>query len=250
MIQHHLVYHYTAIEEGVTYYSANIQAAYYLNRSGKILEFVEDRLGKYAATVLSTIMYLGHAQVSLLDTLPELRPNTPQANGNYKEQQDLEAENGVNGMNGEHSLEQSALLHPALKALAGHGYIVRVREAHLQSDADNILDIERQIRSGDGAQSLRGKKLEEYVFEKTAGMLKERLDGDLSRGLVINGIPRGVKRRHANGISDDPDNNRARFDYDSARGEEEEDNEWFDDEIPMEVLFHIFVLILIHKETN
>ncbi|KAL5336343.1 RNA polymerase III subunit RPC82-domain-containing protein [Aspergillus crustosus] len=233
MIQHHLVYHYTAIEEGITYYSVNIQAAYYLNRSGKILEFVEKRLGKYAATVLSTIMYLGHAQVGLLDTLPQLQPNIPTANRDHKKEETLAEENGTNGINGDHASEQPELLHPTLIALAGHGYIARVREAHLQSHDDNILDIDRQIRSGDAVQNMKGKKLEEYVLEKTAGMLKERQDGDLSPGLVVNGVPRGVKRRHTTGISDDFDCKRARFSYDGA-GDTKEEYEWFADEIPME----------------
>ncbi|KAL3470387.1 RNA polymerase III subunit RPC82-domain-containing protein [Aspergillus californicus] len=233
MIQHHLVYHYTPLEEGVTYYSANMQAAYYLSRSGKILEFVEDRLGKYAATVMSTIMYLGHAQVSHLETLAELRPKGSQTNGVHGGEEDSqEGENEVNGMNGDHAPEQPELLHPTLKALAGHGYLVRVREAHFQSYADNILDVERAIRAGDSAQGLKGKKLEEYVLEKTTDMLRERLDGDLTRGLMVNGVPRGVKRRHTNGASQDVENKQARLDYDA--GGVDEENEWLDDDIPVE----------------
>ncbi|KAL4927804.1 putative DNA directed RNA polymerase III subunit Rpc82 [Aspergillus undulatus] len=233
MTQHHLVYFYTAMEEGgVTYYSANMQAAYYLARHGKILEFVEDRLGEYAATVMSTIMYLGHAQVSHLDTLPELRPDAPTTNGVHDDQEDMpDEENGVNGVNGEHTVEQSAL-HPTLKALAGHGYILRVREAHFQSYDDNVIGIERQIRAGDTVSGMKGKKLDEYIVEKTAEVLKEKLDGDLTRGFLVNGIPRGVKRTHTNGVSDDLDNKRARFDYDDDGDEEE--NEWADDEVPME----------------
>ncbi|KAL2830359.1 DNA-directed RNA polymerase III subunit rpc3 [Aspergillus pseudoustus] len=248
MIQHHLVHHYTPLEEGVTYYNANMQAAYYLARSGKILEFVEDRLGQYAANVMSTIMYLGHAQVSHLETLPELQPDAIQTNGFREGQEDLRevddddnGENRVNGMNGmngvnganggDHMPEQSSL-HPTLKALAAHGYILRVREGHFQSFADNVLDIERQIKAGDSVQSLKGKKLEEYVLEKTGDLLKERLDGDLTRGLLINGVPRGVKRRRLNGALVE-DTKRARFDYDND-GEEDDENEWFDDEVPME----------------
>ncbi|KAI9367266.1 DNA-directed RNA polymerase III subunit rpc3 [Aspergillus egyptiacus] len=235
MIQHHLVYHYTPLEEGVTYYSANMQAAYNLARSGKILEFVEDRLGRYAAIVMSAIMYLGHAQVSHLETLPELRPEAAQTNAAQGEGEGVQADgNGADGMDGEHAQEQSAQLHPTLKALAGHGYIARVREGHFQSFADNVLDIERVIRAGETVQSMKGKKLEEYVLEKTADMLKERVDGDLTRGLMVNGVPRGVKRKHVNGTSEDFGNKQGRFDYDDVGEEEEEENEWFDDDIPME----------------
>lgn len=239
MIQHHLVYFYTAMEEGgVTYYSVNMQAAYYLGRSGKILEFVEDRLGQYAATVLSTIMYFGHAQVSHLDTLPELRPETLKPNGIQEDGEALQDEEKVaNGIKGEHTSEEPALLHPTLKALAGHGYIIRVREAHFQSYVDNVLNIERQVRLGDAVQNMKGKKMDEYILEKTAEMLREKLDGDLTHGLIVNGVPRGVKRGHASGTPDDDANRKkGRFDYDD---EEQEESEWWDDEVPMEVLLQI-----------
>lgn len=57
MIQHHLVYHFTSVEDGITYYEANPQAAYYLVRSGKILQLIENRLGPYAAQVMEAILY-------------------------------------------------------------------------------------------------------------------------------------------------------------------------------------------------
>ncbi|KKK16070.1 hypothetical protein P175DRAFT_0557663 [Aspergillus ochraceoroseus IBT 24754] len=240
MIQHHLVYHFTAVDEGVTYYSANLQSAYHLVRTGKILELVEDRLGKYAATLMSTIMYLGHAQVSHLETLPELQAQAPianGANGSHEENGDNE-EHGddVNGLNGDYTLEQTNLLHPTLKALASHGYVIRVREAQLQSHADNVLDIERTLKSKEDIRGLKGKRLEEEMAERVAAMMKERLDGDLTRGLMVNGVPRGVKRRHGNGASDDAESKRARMDYvdDDEDDDGEDDNEWWDDDVPME----------------
>jgi DNA-directed RNA polymerase III subunit RPC3 len=259
MVQQHLVYHYTSYEEGVTYYEPNLQSAYYLIRAGKILEFIEERLGKYAATVMSTIMFLGHAQVSYLETLPELQPQAPTAvNGNHEqpekeiegegvEGEGIEEEGHTNGVNGEEALEeqeeqaQPFLLHPTLKALAAHGYIHRVREAHFQSYADNVLDCERTIKARADIKQMKGKKLEETVLELTAEMLRERLDGDLTHGLVFNGVPRGAKRRRGPGGAE-RSNKKARVDYVAVDEdeEEEEENEWSEDEmggdnIPMEV---------------
>ncbi|KAF7115121.1 hypothetical protein CNMCM5793_001355 [Aspergillus hiratsukae] len=243
MIQQHLVYHYTSYDDGVTYYEANMQSAYYLVRAGKILEFVEERLGKYAATVMSTIMYLGHAQVSYLETLPELRSEAVKANGVSEEHAGYEEEEEQpNGLNGEHTHEQPELLHPTLKALAAHGYIIRVREAQFQSHADNILDAERVIRSKPEIKALKGKKLEEAVIEKTLELLKERTDGDLTRGLIVHGVPRGAKRKHSSRRADEP-NKKSRIDLASVdendERDEEEDNEWSDEEmgydtVPME----------------
>lgn len=251
MIQQHLIYHYTSYDDGITYYEPNMQSAYYLVRTGKILEFIGHRLGKYAATVMSTIMFLGHAQVSYLETLPALRPANPEANGaseaseenqeavEYQEKEAHqeaegreETEDLQNGLNSNHATsEHTALLHPTLKALAGHGYISRVRDAQFQSYADNVLDAERTIKSRPDIKVLKGKKLEDAVTEGTLELLKERLDGDLTRGLMFNGVPRGAKRRHATGATDAP-NKKARADY-TAVDEDDEgeaENEWSDDE--------------------
>lgn len=264
MIQQHLVFHYTSYDDGVTYYEANQKAAYYLIRTGKILEFIEDRLGKYAATVMSTIIYLGHAQVSLLETLPELQPEYLQTNGinqegeedgghegqvngvKQEDEENVEYEEQPNGVNGEHATEQAGVLHPTLKTLAAHGYIIRVREAQFQSYTDTVLDAERVVKSRPDLKSMKGKKLEETIIEKTLEMIRERTDGDLSHGLTYNGVPRGAKRGRGVAQSNAA-NKRARMDHasvdDEGDGEEEEEeNEWSDDEmgndtVPIDVSF-------------
>lgn len=261
MIQQHLVYHYTSYDDGITYYEPNMQSAYYLVRSGKILELIEHRLGKYAATVMSTIMFLGHAQVGYLETLPALRPSNSDVNRASEErggiheteeyhgeearqetEEHRETEGRPNGLNSDYtSSERPALLHPTLKALAGHGYILRVRDAQFQSYADNALDAERTIKSRPDIKALKGKKLDEAVTEGTLELLKERLDGDLTRGLMFNGVPRGAKRRHTTGATE-ASNKKARVDYAAVDEDEDggEENEWSDDDfgedtIPMEV---------------
>ncbi|KAE8348594.1 DNA-directed RNA polymerase III subunit rpc3 [Aspergillus coremiiformis] len=254
MVQQHLIYHYTSYDDGITYYEPNMQSAYYLVRSGKILEFIEHRLGKYAATVMSTIMFLGHAQVGYLETLPALKPANSDMNGasedsgekqiaeEYQgEEAHQETEDQPNGLNGNHAPSvYPTLLHPTLKALAGHGYILRVRDAQFQSYTDNALDAERSIKLRPDIKALKGKKLEDAVMEGTLELLKERLDGDLTRGLMFNGVPRGAKRRHATGAADAP-SKKAQVDYAAVDEDEdgEDENEWSDDEfgedtIPME----------------
>ncbi|ODM19917.1 DNA-directed RNA polymerase III subunit rpc3 [Aspergillus cristatus] len=248
MIQQNLVFHYTSYDDGVTYYEANQRAAYYLTRSGKILEFIEGRLGQYAATLMSAIMYLGHASVSHLETLPELRPEPPQTNGingeheheHEEDEANGEHEDQANGIDGEHALsEQPYLLHPTLKTLAAHGYILRVREAHFQSYTDTVLDAERVVTARPDIKSMKGKKLEEAVFEKTLEIVKEKTDGDLSHGLKHNGVPRGAKRGRGAAQPNESKVQTEQADVDEDGEEDEEENEWSDDEmgndtVPME----------------
>lgn len=254
MIQHRLVFHYTAYDDGVTYYEANLQSAYYLVRSGKIVELIWDNFGDYAAAVMSAILFLGHTQISYLETLPELQAGHSKPNGVMEEhegQEDLEDQGDgdgqgdqVNGVNGDHDPDQMAPLHSTLKTLAAHGYITRAREAHFQSHNDNVLDAERTIKSRSDVKQLKGKKFDEAVIEGTINLVRERTSGDFSQGLMIGGVPRGAKRRHGTGNTDAP-NKKGRMDYaaiDDDNDEDQEENEWSDDgmgdgAIPLQVSF-------------
>jgi DNA-directed RNA polymerase III subunit RPC3 len=247
MIQMHLVFHHTSFDDGVTYYEANMQAAYYLVRSGKILEIIEDNLGVYASRVMSTIMYLGHAQVSYLETLPELvseQVSTNGINGTL-------GSHNVNGqsqsmiLNGNHAASGShAKLHQTLTSLAAHGYIVRVREAHFQSSVDTMMSAERIVKAKQDAKQLKGKNLDRFLQDGITDLIQERTEGDLSHGLIRNGVPRGIKRRRVNRLGEES-NKRPRLDssvrlpFEKLDSDEDEltDNELVDEDPPMEVKF-------------
>jgi DNA-directed RNA polymerase III subunit RPC3 len=281
MIQHSLVFHFTSLDDGSTYYEANPHAAYYLVRSGKILQLVENRLGKYAAQILEAIMFLGHASIAHLETLPELAPNQqiPNANGvnhdgDNTEENDEQAE--ANGQeNGEHAQENGdheeengvsngnhvenmkpARFHPTIKSLASHGYILKVREAHFQSPNDNILEARRIISSRPDVKQMKGKQQAAEIEEKTQTMVKERTEGDLSRGLMFNGVPQGVKRKRGHGNSESRKQTNGTNGVKGDHGnEEDEENDWSDDEdgldsMPMDVsLSRIQVLSIIPQLT-
>lgn len=260
MIQHHLIYHFTSLDDGNTYYEANPQAAYSLVRSGKILQLVEARLGQYAAKVLEAIMTLGHTSIAHLETLPELQPNKEhipngsgpdesKAEANGEDKDDADAPNGDQAV-----VEKPARLHPTLKGLASHGYIHRVREAHFQSPNDNWLDASRIISSRPDVKQMKGKQQAAEIEEKAKDMVKERTEGDLSRGLMYNGVPQGVKRKrdHANAEPDQHITNGTNGINGNHAGNEEDDeeNDWSEDEdgldsIPMDVSLLFFLLFLI-----
>ncbi|KAJ5176471.1 DNA-directed RNA polymerase III subunit rpc3 [Penicillium canariense] len=257
MIQHHLIYHFTSLEDGNTYYTANPQAAYYLVRSGKIIQLVESRLGEYAARVMEMILYLGHAPIKHLESLPELRQLKPAVpNGVHKDEEqelqetenDMELEddtNGANGANGDHVEEEEqkpAPLNSTLKALASHGYILRVKDAHFQSPEDNYIEAHKAAANRSDIKMLKGKRQQEALLLKTEEILAQRTDGDLSEGLMVNGLPRGVKRKFVNGISDSA-SKRLQTGHNGVNGdhvdEDGEENDWSEDEdgfdnIPME----------------
>ncbi|KAJ6072483.1 hypothetical protein N7467_010568 [Penicillium canescens] len=237
MIQHHLVYHFTSLDDGNTYYEANPQAAYSLVRSGKILQHVESRLGEYAAQVMEAIMFLGHTSITHLETLPQLQPSQPLTNGVDHDEEQPETngdhEEKAGEPNGNHVVSQKpARLHPTLKSLASHGYIHRVREAHFQSPNDNWLDAHRIISSRPDVKQMKGKQQQAEIEEKAKSMVKERTEGDLSRGLMFNGLPQGVKRKFGSASgSNNAQNGTNGVNRDHAEDEEDDEgNDWSEDE--------------------
>lgn len=213
MIQHHFVYHFTSLEDGNTYYEANPQAAYYLLRSGKILNVVEERLGKYAARVMETILSLGHVSIMQLETLPELQSLSPpnptriangDANGDEEQEDgpgtdmdiDQLSENNLAAQNG-YPLPDAkpAPLHATIKALASHGYLMSVRDSHFQSPSDNWISTRQAVSSRSDVKALKGKRLEETVFDLTKSLVAENTAADLSQRFMVNGLPRGIKRK-------------------------------------------------------
>jgi DNA-directed RNA polymerase III subunit RPC3 len=237
MIQHHLVYHFTSLDDGNTYYEANPQAAYSLVRSGKILQHVESRLGEYAAQVMEAIMFLGHTSITHLETLPQLQPSQPLTNGvdHDEEQPETNGDHEQEAVepNGNHVVSQKpARLHPTLKSLASHGYIHRVREAHFQSPNDNWLDAHRIISSRPDVKQMKGKQQQAEIEEKAKSMVKERTEGDLSRGLMFNGLPQGLKRKFGSASgSNNAQNGTNGVNRDHAEDEEDDEgNDWSEDE--------------------
>lgn len=211
-------------------------------RSGRILELVKERLGDYAATVVSTILSLGHAKVSHLETLRELQPpGSGKGRGKQKP-------NGVNGihsseasepvMNGGSSHSSHSKLHATLRSLSAHGYIIRVLEAQFRSPADNYYDAEKVVKSRAELKSLKGAKLQEAIDEGISHLIKERTDGTLSQGWMSNGVPRGIKRRAA--TTETRPNKRSKLQNAVEDDEDEDafsDDNDFDDAAPMDVSY-------------
>lgn len=239
MVQMQLVHHFTSIEDGMTYYEANVDGAYYLIRNGKFLEVVEERLGSYPAQVMGAIAYHGHIQVSDLEKLPELQVKS-QPNGtnhdnevSVKEEED-ESEKTMNGIeesgapNGDEHTGSNNRLHAALNYLAGHGYICRVRDTHFHSLADNTIEAEREALMRLDSDA-KGKKKSEEVEMKKREILNRRLDADLSRGLESYAAPPALKRAQTNGVPGNPAKRR-RVDTPDGDDDTKSQTGWDDDD--------------------
>lgn len=249
MIQHHLVFHSTSLEDGFTYYEANPHAAYYLVRTGKILHLVADRLGDYAAQIMETVMYLGHASIAHLESMPELqtrmhRPTSGIAHNGENMAPKEEDQDQTVHTNGNHISPPRPPLFSTLKKLASHGYLMRVRDAHFQSPSDNYLEAARIMSSRADIKSLKGKKQEEEISGGIKRLIQERTDEDLSENFQVHGLPRGIKRKRHGAITTNGTNG-THMETDGEYGK----NEWSDDDdyddSPMDVSLLLSII-----ETN
>ncbi|KAG5288100.1 RNA polymerase III subunit Rpc82 [Histoplasma ohiense] len=253
LIQQRLIYHYTSLDDGIAYYEASWMTAYNLVRSGRILQLVEERLGKYVAKVLSTILYHGHVRISYLETLPELRPQV----SNKAEK--LAAANGLNGIHSDEEEEEDAhvtdqgeqeeyasgrpensvdsdygkrsasQLHPALRSLAAYGYIMRVRDAHFQSPADLVDDAERAVSSRSDVRGLKGKKFQEAIDAGVETYIKEKTDGTIPQGPLAGALPRGIKRR-AGQSATNSSSKRVKLEHLPEGDEDADDDDFYGDD--------------------
>lgn len=161
LIQQNLIYHNTELDTGVTYYEANEDAAYFLLRSGRILQIIETRYGKDAKDVVQNLLLLGHAKVG--DLVDAYQSKTIVTNG-----QTNGTTNGVNGT------ESSAKfnLDGILKRLLDDGFVEPLVKSMFRSPADTYLEAERDITRSAGAAATAGAS----KAGKTADLLKHDVE--------------------------------------------------------------------------
>lgn len=224
LIQQNLIYHST--DDGTTYYEANLNAAYALVRSGKIMGFIEARYGSLAREVVHTILLLGHARVS--DVIAQYKSQKKEEaklaeqarEEELKRLEELAEESedpftngtathtGENGV-GAHASTPTATdgqLNTILVRLCEDGFIERVVEHMFQSPADIFTQLEKEIiRDQYHGQVKGGKQQDEIDKMVCAEMRNMRLQGPdwkpkvtrkrPTNGEHLNGESGGGKRR-------------------------------------------------------
>ena len=161
LIQQNLIYHNTELDTGVTYYEANEDAAYFLLRSGRILQIIETRYGADAKDVVQNLLLLGHAKVG--DLVDAYHSKTKLTNG-----QTNGTTNGVNGTEASDNLNLDGIL----KRLLDDGFAEPLVKSMFKSPADTYLEAERDITRSAGAAATAGAS----KAGKTADLLKHDVE--------------------------------------------------------------------------
>lgn len=211
LIQQNLLYHNTERESGITYYEANEDAAYFLLRSGRILEIVQERYGADARAVVQNLLLLGHTRIADLAEAYESETKLPNghnngANGN--EMNGIEMNGGHDGANGHvDGKKKSVNLDGILARLLDDGFVEPLVESMFRSPTDAYNEAEkaelRRAEFGDvkAAKSADAKRNIAKTLEKAREDRSWR-SGTMKRYMTGGHMNGGDKRRKlANGKS-------------------------------------------------
>lgn len=184
LVRQNLVYH-NSEERGETNYEANVDSAYALVRSGKILEIVGERFGSVATDIMEQLVLLGHAKVS--DIIAELDKNhETHINGNGNRI------NGATNGNATHSYPPGQLNHTLIQLLE-EGFIQPVGQNMFRSPTDSYNVVEKTLLQDLYGGATRGTKQKEELKSRIRTRLQEL------RADVPNWKPLGYKASSNNG---------------------------------------------------
>ncbi|ESZ98540.1 hypothetical protein SBOR_1072 [Sclerotinia borealis F-4128] len=189
LVRQNLVYHTSDEGGGDTNYEANVDAAYALVRSGKILEIVGERFGSVATEIMEQLVLLGHAKI--FDIIAELnKGHEAHANGNGNGNG-----NGTNGAangNGIQSYPSGQLNHTLIQLLE-EGFIQPVGQNMFRSPTDSYNAVEKALLHDSYGGATRGTKQKDELRSRVRARLQEL------RAEVPNWRPVGYSRPSTSG---------------------------------------------------
>lgn len=150
-----LVCHHTTAE-GRTSYEANPRNAYYIVRSGRVLEVVQKRYGRAATAIVIQLLLLGHASIAQLKrAVRTLDENNTQ-----------EEEAGYDGIEVDNTL----------RILCKHGLVCRLRQAYFRTEADTRLLAEEKVYGLPTTSTAKGTKAKEEMATKIEEEILKQVD--------------------------------------------------------------------------
>lgn len=207
LIQQNLLFHNTEQESGSTFYEANEDSAYFLLRSGRILEIVEERYGVDARDVVQNLLLLGHTKVADLAEAYESKNKTANGHTNGANGATVDGHgvngpsNGVNGTNGHHDDQKPALnLDGILARLLDDGFVEPVVESMFRSPKDAYNQAEKEAISSSDSGTSKSAKATLELKRIVTGTLQKQYEerswrhGNMKR-YMPGGNPKGADKR-------------------------------------------------------
>ena len=190
----HLIYHYSGAD-GRTFYQADFRNAYNLLRSGAVISLVEGTLGHEAASIITQVLHLGHSTAGYLKR--HLMKSSSQSREQRPEQQ-------VPEESGHLSVDHNVLrdqrpkvdIDGLLYQLIMKGWILRVREAHFHTSADNRHEAELSVRGSNALATSKGRKAQDEYGRLIEKEISQRNEAAFTLSRSFNDSNPSLKRRH------------------------------------------------------
>jgi DNA-directed RNA polymerase III subunit RPC3 len=171
LVQQNLVYHHKDRETGITYYEAKQDAAYFLLRSGKIMDITETRFGVVARDIVQNLLLLGHTKIADLVEAYNSRWNAQEirVNGHGSCPPTKVLHNGANGISDGAKLNN---LDEVLCQLLEAELIEPVVESMFLSPSDAYQKVEREILQSHFGGTTKGFKQKDDLKSKVIDGLR------------------------------------------------------------------------------
>ncbi|KAI1496278.1 RNA polymerase III subunit RPC82 [Biscogniauxia marginata] len=216
LVQQNLVFTHTDQDSAVTHYEANIDGAYNLIRTGKILDMIDTKFGHAAKLLVHDVLLLGHVEIAEVVSRYKGGRICHKEPGHEESRSDDNHVNGNSGLHHNHVNGNGALspftdeevpspaeeAYNVLAQLIGFGFLESVTTMTYQSPQDFKSTVEQEILRDDFPNGVRGsrqaseydqklrERMRDIMGERTS--LKRELESKLEYG-------HGAKRRKLNG---------------------------------------------------
>ncbi|KAI5926063.1 RNA polymerase III subunit RPC82 [Camillea tinctor] len=203
LVQQSLVFTFTDQDSAVTYYEANVDGAYNLIRTGKILDMIDTKFGRPAKLLVHDVLLLGHAEIA------EVVRRYKGERTSQKKPGDVDpCRNHVNGDGALSPFTDSEEPDPAgeaynvLAQLIGLGFLESVSTMTYQSPQDFKSTVEQDVLK-DFPNGVRGsKQASEYdtrLRERMREIRAERTSLKRELEMKIEFEPSAKRRKLLNG---------------------------------------------------
>jgi len=197
LVQHNLLYHHLDPGAEFAFYEANVEHAYNLVRTGKILEMVDTSFGPAAKDVMQSLLLSGQTRIGDLVAAyqAKIEQASKKAGTNDTEEFDGEA-NGVNDdSKNEPVVKSTAHLNSILCRLIEAELIDVVHDKTFESPADVLKIVEKEVMDKYFPNGVKGNKAKAEFQQRIAEGLRKVRDESksLKRKLEQNGS--AAKRR-------------------------------------------------------
>ena len=165
---------YFDVDASRSIYQVNLKNAYLIVRSGKFIEAVPEECGQVATSMVTHLLFRGHADVPSLEEIGYGASKLINPSNTSTKAAAISAKSGLFAPRS-NGCESKAVL----RLLCEHGLLYRLRKSHHHVNADNRQVAEDRIVNGAMHTVARGTRSNEELAARVTNEVQKQVDGRL-----------------------------------------------------------------------